>query len=471
MEKRTQFYVSSKHWLTWVIALCLVCSAVARIVIFGLKGSEDSLYVWSQIVLPTAATLLFVLIILLAGQEQFYRTAIPVWMLAAYYGFYVSYFFDSKLIISLFWVTLIFFAVTYTEISCGRFPHTFFLIPMWLCPAAAGAYFHQEALMTMDLSTYPAFLPDTLLEFSMILLVFTIRIHPVSEYHPNWGDRVDGRRLRTLPPITQMIPYIMVNRNGAANKFAESFEITHVERYIRQKRRDGYTSFGLLHVLLAAYCRSIAKYPGLNRFIAGQKIYTHGEDIQFSIVVKKDMTTDSPETTIKVHFSPRDTAMDVYNKINAEIENAKNTPLDSSFDNMTHAFTLIPGLILKFTVWLLKTMDYFGLLPKTLLELSPFHGSIFFTSLGSLGIRPVYHHLYDFGNLPVFCAFGCKRKVIEVDEMGNPVQRKYVDVKMTIDERITDGFYCAAFFKYFRRIIRHPEVLDDPPETVVSDVN
>ena len=244
-----------------------------------------------------------------------------------------------------------------------------------------------------------------------------------------------------------------------------------MERYIRQKRREGLTDFGILHVLLAAYVRGVAKYPQLNRFISGQKIYSHGSDIQYCMTVKKEMSVDSPDTTVKVHLTPGDTAADVYHKLNAAIEEVKSTQeLDSGLDNLVQYLNLVPSVVLKFTVWLLKLLDYFGLVPGFLLELSPFHGSLFFTSMGSLGIRPVYHHLYDFGNLPVFAAFGCKRKALELQEDGSVVQRKYIDCKFTLDERIADGYYYATFFKYYRRLLRNPEVLDQPPEEIVQDV-
>lgn len=215
----------------------------------------------------------------------------------------------------------------------------------------------------------------------------------------------------------------------------------------------------------------MCRYPGLNRFLAGQKVYTHGDDIQYCMTIKKEMTADSPDTIVKVHLNPHDTADDVYRKLQSAVENVKNTPLDSSFDNTAGALTLIPGVFLKFTVWLLKTLDYFGMLPKFLLEVSPFHGSLFFTSMGSLGIPPIYHHLYDFGNLPVFGAFGMKRRAVEVQEDGSVVEKKYVDIKFTMDERIVDGFYYAAFFKHYRRILAHPEILDTPPEEVLSDID
>ena len=115
--------------------------------------------------------------------------------------------------------------------------------------------------------------------------------------------------------------------------------------------------------------------------------------------------------------------------------------------------------------------DYFGLLPKFLLEVSPFHGSIFFTSMGSLGIPPIVHHLYDFGNLPVFCAFGCKYRKNEIDMEGNLVQRKYIDFTVNTDERICDGFYFATALKHMKKFLQHPERLDEPLDEVVKDVD
>ena len=472
MKNRIHLYVSRKNALTWLMALCMVCSAVARIALSGLKGSGDAHFVWSQIVLPIAAALLYALIALLSGKEQFYKTAIPVWLMAWYAGMTFSAGVSSRLMAFLFWVAVIFFAFLYTDITAGRRKHAVLLLfPILCCPLLFLMYCYRAFLLQHDYYAGGKCLPDFLMVLGMLILLFGIRVHPVDEYHPTWGDRTDGRRLRTLPPMAQVSPYIMVTRNTSTNFFEESLEISHIDRYIRRKRREGLTSFGITHVLLAAYCRGVCRYPGLNRFLAGQKVYTHGDDIQYCMTVKKEMTADSPDTIVKVHLNPHDTADDVYRKLQSAVENVKNTPLDSSFDNTAGALTLIPGVFLKFTVWLLKTLDYFGMLPKFLLEVSPFHGSLFFTSMGSLGIPPIYHHLYDFGNLPVFGAFGMKRRAVEVQEDGSVVEKKYVDIKFTMDERIVDGFYYAAFFKHYRRILAHPEILDNPPEEVLSDID
>ena len=472
MKNRTHYYVSKKNLLTWLMALCMVCSAVTRIVFVGMKGPDSTPQMWSQIVLPTVAALLFAYITLVAGKEQFYKTAIPVWLICLYYYFVFAGFHFGKfhtMITALYAIALLFIGVLYTQITSGKVTHAWLLIPLLGFPLGAQLYLARTVLLSRD---YTALLPDILMMAGCVITVLAIRVHPVGEYHPTWGDRPDGRKIRTLAPMAQITAYFQVERNTCSNLFEESFEISHVERYIRQKRREGLTDFGLTHVLLAGYVRGLCKYPQLNRFISGQKVYSRGEDIQYCMVVKKEMTLESPDTSIKVHLNRRDTAEDVYNKLNAAIEEVKATQeLDSGIDNLIGYFNLIPGVVLKFVVWLLKLLDYFGMLPKFLLELSPFHGSLFFTSMGSLGIRPIYHHLYDFGNIPCFGAFGCKRRALEVQEDGSVVQKKYIDVKFVLDERIVDGYYYAAFFKHYRSILRHPEILDLPPEEILSDID
>ncbi len=473
MERRTHYYVSRQNPLTWLMALCMVASAVARIALPGMKGSGEGFLVWCQILLPIAAPLLFGAIALLNGKEHLYKTAIPVWMMTIYACLWVRDRIAGTMMVWLFWIALVAFAGCYTHLISGKSRYgVWLLVPVVLAPVSFLAYFYRESLIARDWAGVLPVLPDLLALLGALFLTFALRVHPQGEYHPTWGDRPDGRRVRTLDPMSQITSYFQVERNTCSNLFEESLEISNVERYIRQKRREGYTDFGITHVLLAAYVRGIAKYPQLNRFVSGQKVYSRGEDIVYCMTIKKDMTIESPDSAIKVHLSPRDTALDVYRKFNAAVAEVKQAQeSEASLDGVIGAFTMIPGVFLKFTIWLLKLLDYFGWVPKFLLEVSPFHGSLYFTSMGSLGIRPVYHHLYDFGNLPAFGAFGMKRKAYEVQEDGSVVQKKYIDMKFTLDERICDGYYYATFFKYYRRLIAHPEVLDNPPETIVKDID
>jgi len=284
-----------------------------------------------------------------------------------------------------------------------------------------------------------------------------------------FGDRKDGRLLRSLAPFYKLIPYIMKEKSDACNQFSDSVEIGEAETWIRAKRAEGYKGMGILHLFIASYVRTVAHCPGLNRFIGGQKIYARN-NIEVVMAVKKTLSTDGNETTIKFIFEPTDTIFDIYRKISAKIDEVKAMDDGNNTEQAAGAFMKLPGFFVRFAMWCLNVLEYFGLMPQALLDASPFHGSMIITDLGSLGIPPIYHHIYNFGNLPLFIAFGAKHKVTELDKSGTPVERKYVDYKVVMDERIADGFYYASAFKFMKYYLKNPAALEIPPESVKEDV-
>ena len=433
--KRDHLYVVRKNPLVWASMLCMMASMAMAIM-------HDYRF-WP---VHVAAALIYVLTVLLSGDEMLYRSSVGIWILG------ISFVFENGGIIPC--VGFVVFCMLHTIIFCGK------IKKFWLIP--------YDILM-LGLAAWLGHLPEILAAASMLLLFPAIDVHHDGKFHPNWGDRIEGRRIRTADPMEQITAYFMPDRTGANNLFSESVEITELDRYVRRKRREGLTGFGMTHVIMAAYVRTVAKYPALNRFVAGQRIYSRGEDIALCMTVKKEMRTDAPDSLIKIHLHPGDTVVDVYHKFNAAVDAAKDEMENTSADNTVAAFMMIPRLFLKFVVGLLKFLDYFAMVPRFLLEVSPFHGSIYFTSMGSLGINPVYHHLYDFGTVPAFCAFGRKRRAEEIKD-GEIVERKYMDMKFNLDERICDGFDYAAVIKYFLRLLKTPQVLENPPEVIETDI-
>ena len=290
-----------------------------------------------------------------------------------------------------------------------------------------------------------------------------------------FGDRKDGRLVRTLYPMNKFMPYIMRTRNDACNQFSDSIDMTETDPYIRSKIKQGMVHFSFLHVFLAAYVRTVAKRPEVNRFVSGNRIYAANQ-IAVNMTIKTTMSADSPDTCIKVYFEPTDTIDQVYEKFNNAVQAVKDaseqkSDEESGFDKAARILASLPRFILLPVVSLLTFLDNNRMLPMALIKVSPFHGSLFVTSMGSLGIRPIYHHLYNFGNLPVFVSYGTKRRVTEPDRKGNLVTKKVIDLKMVTDERICDGFQYAAAFKCWRRYIENPALLMTPPEKVVYDID
>ena len=283
-----------------------------------------------------------------------------------------------------------------------------------------------------------------------------------------FGDRKEGRRVRSLPAMSYVVPFIMRQRNDSQNKFEDVIDITNIEKYLDAKHKEGYTDMTLLHVFLAAYTRVVSERPGINRFVAGQRIYARN-NVECVMTIKKELSLESPDTCIKVIFDPRDNIYDVYKKFQKVAKAA--VCEDTDFDNTAGILTKLPRFLFRWAVKLLFWLDYHGWLPKALLKVSPFHGSMIITSMGSLGIPAIYHHLYDFGTLPLFLSYGSIFTADAIKRDGTRERHHFVTFKVVTDERICDGYYYASAFKRIKRYLLHPELLDNNAENVVEDID
>ena len=282
------------------------------------------------------------------------------------------------------------------------------------------------------------------------------------------GDRYDGRRIRTLQPMTQITPFLMRTRSDSQNHFEDVIDITNLERFLDAKHKEGYTDMTILHVILAAYVRVVAERPGLNRFVAGQRVFA-AKNIDCCMTIKKQLSIESPDTCIKVRFDPRDDIYNVYKKFQAVAKEALSESTD--FDSLIGVLMKLPRFVFRAFSSLLFFLDYHGWLPKALTKVSPFHGSMIVTSMGSLGIPAIYHHLYDFGTLPIFISYGSIFSADAIKRDGTREQHHFVTLKVVTDERICDGHYYASAFKKLKRYLLHPEILDTGAETVVEDLD
>ena len=467
-------------WLSIALALC----GAALLIIYAACGGEagSSLGGWRVpllVILPSAAVLIFSVELVIHGRDRLFKTGFSVLLGTAFFIFRLIVTFREEngwfgrgiILAGLIAYCVICLVIWELTSNAFRLKTKWIAFAAFMLPVLLHVFVIEAPLFRGEVNpaAYLWHLGALALLFAMAAASLGLKKITSETYRPRRGDRPDGRLLRTLDPINGVAIYIMPDRNGAATYYRNTFDCANAEEYIRRKRAEGLDGFGMMHLIAAAYVRSVAQKPGINRFISGQRIYSRGDELELSMVVKKELVADAPETVIDVIFNRSDSPEDVYRKFSEQVKTAKNEPLDSSMDNLAWLINAVPGLLKKFLIWFLKTLDYFGFLPRFIMRLSPFHGSVFITALGSLGIPPVYHHLYDFGNIPLFIAFGARHTETEVGDDGEPVRRKYMDYTMTSDERICDGFYYASAIKLFHRYLNHPERLDLPVELVEEE--
>ena len=281
--------------------------------------------------------------------------------------------------------------------------------------------------------------------------------------------RPDGRLIKDLDPIQQIMPYIMKTRNDSMNMYEDTFACEPMDTYIKEKAEEGI-KLSYMHIIIAAVVRLIALRPQLNRFVMNGRIYARPK-IWVSFVVHPTLRDESAETTIKLCFEGTETIYEVAEKVTTAIEK-ETTHRTGENDTDKLLRTLmkkIPGWLIKFVVNTLLWMDKHNIMPKRIVELSPFHTSFFITNLKSLGINHIYHHVYNFGTTGLFIAIG-KERIVPTVQNGDIIPEKHMGYGFVSDERFCDGLYFALSLRKLRKIMMNPACLEEPLDAKIEDV-
>lgn len=276
--------------------------------------------------------------------------------------------------------------------------------------------------------------------------------------------RADGKRLRHTDPMYRVAAHIMDKRVDSMNMITIDIPYEPMQDYINKKRKEG-VRISHMSLVIAAYIRTMAEFPQLNRFIVNKKVYTRNEVAVGMVVLKSG--EDSNGTMSKMYFDKANTVFEVNDIINKYVEDNRNTPENNKTEKLIKILVSIPGL-LNVGVKAFKLLDRYGLLPKAIINASPFHMSVGITNLASIRTNHIFHHCYEFGTTSVFMAMGNLREVPKRkgDEI---IFIRSLPIGVVMDERVCSGSYFALAFKTLKRYLANPELLETPPEKVLED--
>lgn len=283
-----------------------------------------------------------------------------------------------------------------------------------------------------------------------------------------FGFRPDGKKVKDIDPIQRIIPHIMPTRNDAQNMTEYNCPCEPLDAFIIEQSDKG-VEYSYMHMIIAAMVRVYARFPRLNRFVINGRIFQHNE-IQVSFVVKKNLSPDAPDALVKLNFTGMETLQEVKQKIDDAIEANNNIDANNGTDKLAGLITMTPNFLIKLIVGLIKLLDKHGMLPNAILNLSPFHTSLFITNLKSIKGPSIFHHLYNFGTTGIFMAMGKESEVPVVNADGKIVVGKRMPVQIVTDERFCDGFYFVSAMKFWERLLKNPTQMMVPPEALSEDV-
>lgn len=275
------------------------------------------------------------------------------------------------------------------------------------------------------------------------------------------GDRHDGRRLRNLDAIHMSMPYIMPRRCDAEVYIAESVDVTDVLAYLKDKNEaEPEHKMTLFHIILAAIAKTIIHRPFLNRFIAGRRYYQR-DIVSFSFAAKKQFS-DKGEESMMIIKADGDTTLDqISRKVVGEVKEVRESG-GNDLDEQIKFLTKLPRPVLRMIVTILYILEYYDKIPRFFSEGLPYYSTVLIANLGSIKCGAPYHHLTNFGTNSVMITVGEIHKEYIIDKDGTPVIRDMVDLGITLDERIADGFYFAKSVKLLKFLIANPKLLELP---------
>ncbi len=276
--------------------------------------------------------------------------------------------------------------------------------------------------------------------------------------------RADGKRAKNVMPMYQVAAYIMKKRSDAQNMITLDIPLEPIKTYLNNKKKEN-VRISHLGLFIAAYIRTLCEFPEINRFVVNKRIYSRNEIAVGMVVLKAgDM---SSETMSKIYFDIDDTIFDVERKIAEYIDENRESGDTNGTDDILRVLLKIPFLC-GFLVGVLKFMDRYGLLPKAVIDMSPFHESLLISNLASIRTNHIYHHAYDFGTTSLAMTLGNTRYVPKVKN-GEQIFEKCIPIGLVIDERVATGVYFSKVFRRYKELLKNPQLLESPPDKIILD--
>ena len=275
------------------------------------------------------------------------------------------------------------------------------------------------------------------------------------------GDRRDGTLLRDIDSMHYIMPLMYPNRCDNEAFISEQIDLTNVMAYLKKKNDDDPAyRYNFFQVMVTAVLKTITLRPQLNRFIANYNLYQRNE-VTAAFTIKKIFSDDGDEALAFLHSKPTDNIDSIHDEIYRQVSYVRHEGKDPSTKSMD-ALQKLPLFLKKGLGAGARFLDRHGWMPQSVIATDPFQSSVVLANLGSIKLHAGYHHLTNWGTTSVFCIIGEMKKRPFFDDEGNVDMRMSVDIGLTIDERLTDGYYCAKTIRLIKKLLECPELLETP---------
>lgn len=264
--------------------------------------------------------------------------------------------------------------------------------------------------------------------------------------------RSDGELVTGVHPYRRMLGFMMPRRNEAVVYYDEYVSAEAMLEYLERVRP--HMNIDIIHLLVGACMVGLRDNPKMNQFVTGKRLYQRNQvAITFSMKRKK-LDKEAKLAAVKLAIPDGQTFEELCARINTQIE-VERSGSETYSDKELGFMTRLPRPILSFCIKFVQWADYHNLVPASFIKNDGFYTSMFVANLGSLGMTPAYHHLYEYGNCPLFLMVGkIEDRAVVVD--GNVVPQATLHLRYSYDERIDDGLTAKHGMASVKRALENP---------------
>ncbi len=237
-------------------------------------------------------------------------------------------------------------------------------------------------------------------------------------------------------------------------------DVTELEQFIAAKRQQGL-KITLTHFFLLAIARGFREAtPELNCYIRLGKIIPRSQvDATLSVLIKDRTQMGS----VRVSNADKLTLSELAYLLSEELNKSRRGEENAAMGNKS----VLANIPWPFRQWLVRivkwiTIDLGLSFPPLGLHPDSF-GSFLLTNIGSVGIDIGYPALLPLSNVSTVVTMGSPQSKAVVHE-GQITVRRMITFGAGIDHRVADAMHAGRLFRYLKRVICEPELLESPPK-------
>ena len=264
-------------------------------------------------------------------------------------------------------------------------------------------------------------------------------------------NRKDATWVRPKDTIQAIVPFIMPKRCDAEVSSQVEIDVTKLVEFVDlQNKGDLEYKMTYFHALAACFAKTVYTRDALNQFVKNKRLYRRRK-VTFGFIAKNKLSDEGEERIICLDIEPEDNIMSLSRKMAIDVFKVKKEE-NNNMENILKFFSSLPNWVLSLAVKTVFFLDKHGINPKAITEGDTNYVTILLSNLGSIKTNSCYHHLNEYGTNSI---------VLTIGTIHEKEGKKVVDLQITLDERIVDGFYFTKSIQLVEYLAQRPELLQE----------